>query len=193
MSFHINYHVKQQLLPIPMNSTFSITLYVQMDTKRNICQVVHINRTFNFPGRINWQVPPMDSLLLLNIPSPPWHTHVIMCSIFRQTRNNRPIMMNRTSGAKHVYRLSRVQKQRHPWQVCLRWSGHAFYVFSQNTYIFTYTVLAYECNRFMIEPRRRHNELSCCKATKTRKIGLVVDDACIAAWRESWHNSKVCK
>ncbi|CAB1108588.1 unnamed protein product [Ectocarpus sp. CCAP 1310/34] len=40
----------------------------------------------------------------------------------------------------------------------------------------------------MMEPRRRHGEVSC---WKKKKITVVVDDARTAAWRERWHNSQV--
>lgn len=43
-------------------------------------------------------------------------------------------------------------------------------------------------NRFMIEPRRRHGEVSC---WKKKKIALVADEGHVAAWKEQFHNSKV--
>ncbi|CAM9617718.1 unnamed protein product [Ectocarpus fasciculatus] len=42
---------------------------------------------------------------------------------------------------------------------------------------------------FMIEPRRHHGEVSCWKKKK-KKQRVFVDDANVAAWKESWHNSE---
>ncbi|CAB1102890.1 unnamed protein product [Ectocarpus sp. CCAP 1310/34] len=39
----------------------------------------------------------------------------------------------------------------------------------------------------MIEPRAHHGEVSCCKRKKKQKV--FIDDAEVAAWKESWHNS----
>ncbi|CAM9662596.1 unnamed protein product, partial [Ectocarpus sp. 8 AP-2014] len=46
-----------------------------------------------------------------------------------------------------------------------------------------------QISTFMIEPRREHGELSCCKLLK--KTRICVDDASTNAWRETWHDSKV--
>ncbi|CAM9985464.1 unnamed protein product, partial [Ectocarpus fasciculatus] len=42
---------------------------------------------------------------------------------------------------------------------------------------------------FMIEPRRKQGELSCCKLLK--KTRIYVDDASTNVWRETWRDSKV--